>query len=71
MASGKPASSLFEVLLDVRPAADFRGEKGSHIPGAVNVYWMENQISHEDKALKSDAELRKHRWDRTPTQWSQ
>lgn len=57
--SGKPASSLSEVLLDVRPAADFRGEKGSHIPGAVNVYWMENQTSHEDKALKSDAELRK------------
>ncbi|HLX43755.1 MAG TPA: sulfurtransferase [Bryobacteraceae bacterium] len=57
--SGKPASSLSEVLLDVRPAADFRGEKGAHIPGALNAYWMENQTSHEDQALKSEAELRK------------
>jgi thiosulfate/3-mercaptopyruvate sulfurtransferase len=57
--SGKPASSLSEVLLDARPAADFNGEKGSHIPGAVNAFWMENQASHEDQALKSDAELQK------------
>lgn len=56
--SAKPGSSLSEVLLDARPAADFR-EKGSHIPGAVNAFWMENQASHEDQALKSDAELRK------------
>jgi thiosulfate/3-mercaptopyruvate sulfurtransferase len=57
--SSKPASSSSEVLLDVRPAADFRGEKGSHIPGAVNAYWMENQAGRENQALKSDAELRK------------
>jgi len=57
--SSKPASSSSEVLLDVRPAADFRGEKGSHIPGAVNAYWMENQAGKENQALKSDAELRK------------
>lgn len=55
--SSKPFSS--EVLLDVRPAADFRGEKGSHIPGAVNAYWMENQTSRDNQALKSDADLRK------------
>lgn len=55
--SGKPASS--EVLLDVRSAADFRGEKGSHIPGAVNEFWMENQASRENQALKSDDALRK------------
>jgi thiosulfate/3-mercaptopyruvate sulfurtransferase len=51
---GKP-----EVLLDVRPAADFSGEKGSHIPGAVNAYWMENQASRENQTLKPEPELRK------------
>ena len=56
--SAKPASSS-EVLLDVRSAADFHGEKGSHIPGAVNAFWMENQTSRENQALKSDADLRK------------
>jgi thiosulfate/3-mercaptopyruvate sulfurtransferase len=57
--SSKPASASSEVLLDVRPAADFHGEKGSHIPGAVNQFWMENQAGRENQALKSDAELRK------------
>ena len=57
--SSKPASSSSEVLLDVRSAADFHGEKGSHIPGAVNAFWMENQAGRENQALKSDAELRK------------
>jgi thiosulfate/3-mercaptopyruvate sulfurtransferase len=57
--AAKPGSDLSEVLLDVRPAGDFRGEKGAHIPGALNEYWVENQISHDDQALKSDAELRK------------
>jgi thiosulfate/3-mercaptopyruvate sulfurtransferase len=57
--ASKPASSSSEVLLDVRSAADFQGEKGSHIPGAVNAFWMENQAGRENQALKSDAELRK------------
>jgi len=57
--SSKPASSSSEVLLDVRSAADFHGEKGSHIPGAVNAFWMENQAGRDNQALKSDAELRK------------
>jgi len=57
--SSKPASSSSEVLLDARGAADFHGEKGSHIPGAVNAFWMENQAGRENQALKSDAELRK------------
>jgi len=56
--SSKPAASRSEVLLDARPAADFNGEKGSHIPGAVNQFWMANQISRENQSLKSDAELR-------------
>jgi thiosulfate/3-mercaptopyruvate sulfurtransferase len=57
--AAKPAGSQPEVLLDVRSAADFQGEKGSHIPGAVNAFWMQNQISREDQTLKSEAELRK------------
>ena len=55
--SSKPSSP--ELLLDVRSAADFHGEKGSHIPGAVNAFWMDSQASRENQALKSDAELRK------------
>lgn len=48
-----------EVLLDVRQAGDFKGEKGSHIPGALNLFWMEDQVSREDQSLKSEPELRK------------
>lgn len=55
--SSKPSSP--ELLLDVRSAADFHGEKGSHIPGAVNAFWMDTQTSRDNQALKSDAELRK------------
>ena len=52
----EPGSDL---LLDVRSAADFRGEKGAHIAGAVNAFWMENQSSRENQALKSEQDLRK------------
>jgi thiosulfate/3-mercaptopyruvate sulfurtransferase len=55
--SAKPASDA--VLLDVRSAADFSGEKGSHIPRAVNAYWMDTQVSHENQALKSEDEMRR------------
>jgi thiosulfate/3-mercaptopyruvate sulfurtransferase len=55
--SAKPASAQSAVLLDARPAADFKGEKGEHIPGAVNQFWMENQTSHDNQALKTDADL--------------
>jgi thiosulfate/3-mercaptopyruvate sulfurtransferase len=54
-AAGTPES----VLLDVRGAADFTGEKGSHIPGAVNAFWMDSQMSRENQALKSDEDMRK------------
>ncbi len=47
------------VLLDARSASDFRGEKGSHIPGAVNVFWMDDQLSRENQTLRPEAELRK------------
>ena len=56
--SSKPASSRSEVLLDARPGSDFTGEKGSHIPGAVNQFWMANQTSRENPSLKDDTELR-------------
>jgi len=56
--SSKPGSSSSELLLDVRPAADYRGDKGSHIPGAVNAFWMENQTTRENQALKPEAALR-------------
>ena len=55
--TGKPASQ--EVLLDARPATDYRGEKGSHIPTAVNSFWMDSQTSRENQALKSEGDLRK------------
>jgi thiosulfate/3-mercaptopyruvate sulfurtransferase len=57
--SGQPRSASSEVLLDVRSAADFSGEKGSHIGGALNAFWMDNQASRENQALKSDDALRK------------
>ena len=56
MAASKPAS---DVLLDVRVATDFHGEKGSHIPGAQNLFWMDDQVSRENQALKPEAELHK------------
>jgi len=54
--SAKPVKN--NVLLDVRGPADFAGEKGSHIPSALNLYWMDTQQSKENQALKSEAEMR-------------
>ena len=48
-----------ELLLDARPKTDYAGEKGGHIPSALNVYWMEGQVSREDQSLKPEPELRK------------
>jgi len=48
-----------ELLLDARPKTDYTGEKGGHIPTALNVYWMEGQVSRENQALKPEADLRK------------
>jgi thiosulfate/3-mercaptopyruvate sulfurtransferase len=52
------------VLLDVRPAEDFKGLKAAsvsgregHIPGAVNMHWTELQASRGDSTLKSLSEL--------------
>jgi thiosulfate/3-mercaptopyruvate sulfurtransferase len=46
------------VLLDVRPAADYSGEKGAHIPTALNLNWMDSQVSRENQTLKSEPDLR-------------
>jgi thiosulfate/3-mercaptopyruvate sulfurtransferase len=54
--SGKQAG-MSELLLDARPKTDYSG--GGHIPTALNVYWMEGQVSRENQALKPEPELRK------------
>ena len=56
--SSSGAVSRSDVLLDVRSAADYSGEKGSHIPGALNVFWMNDQASRENPVLRPEAELR-------------
>ncbi|HLG99905.1 MAG TPA: sulfurtransferase [Bryobacteraceae bacterium] len=48
-----------DLLLDARPKTDYTGEKGGHIPTALNVYWMEGQVSRENQSLKPEPELRK------------
>ncbi len=54
-----PAEAKSPVLLDVRAATDYSGEKGSHIATAVNANWMDTQVSRDNQTLKPEAELRK------------
>jgi thiosulfate/3-mercaptopyruvate sulfurtransferase len=54
-----PAASQSPVLLDVRPAADFTGDKGSHIPTSINSNWVDSQLSAQNQTLKPEAELRR------------
>jgi thiosulfate/3-mercaptopyruvate sulfurtransferase len=63
LTDGKITDTL---LLDARPPDEFSGAKpgdgisrGGHIPGAANLFWMENIISREDPVMKPRAELRK------------
>jgi thiosulfate/3-mercaptopyruvate sulfurtransferase len=56
--SSKAGAPSSEVLLDVRSAADFHGDKGSHIPGSLNAYWMETQTARDNQALRPEAALR-------------
>ncbi len=56
--AGKRGEPGTPVLLDVRPAADYSGEKGAHIPTAQNLNWMDSQVSREDQTLKSEPALR-------------
>lgn len=63
VSEGKNSDTL---LLDARPPDEFSGVKagdgiprGGHIPGAVNMFWMENLVSRENPVMKSVAELKK------------
>jgi thiosulfate/3-mercaptopyruvate sulfurtransferase len=54
------------ILVDARPEEEYSGEnkgdgiwRGGHIPGAANVYWMQNVVSKENPVLRSEAELRR------------
>lgn len=54
------------VLIDARPAAEYTGEtpgegvaRGGHIPGAANVFWMQNVASKENPVMRPAEELRK------------
>lgn len=53
------------VLIDARPADDYTGAKAQsgaragHIPGAENLYWMQQIVSRENPVLKPASELRK------------
>ncbi len=53
-------------LIDARPADEYAGTKpgdgvprGGHIPGAANVFWMQNVVSKENPVMRPAAELRK------------
>lgn len=53
------------VLIDARPADEYSGEKSGdsvtragHIPGAKNLFWMQNVESKENPELKPPPELR-------------
>ncbi len=43
-------------VLDARPQTDYTA---GHIPGALNVNWIEGQVSRENTTLQSEAALRK------------
>ena len=52
------------VLIDARPVEEYTGAKpgdgvprGGHIPGAANVFWMQNIFSKESPVLRSPGEL--------------
>ena len=54
------------VLIDARPFEEYAGTKlsdgvprGGHIPGAANVFWMQNLVSKQNPILRSASELRK------------
>ena len=53
-------------LIDARPADEYTGAKpgdgvprGGHIPGATNLYWMQNVVSKENLVMRPAAELRR------------
>jgi thiosulfate/3-mercaptopyruvate sulfurtransferase len=59
-----PQAEVF--FIDARPPEEYSGEKpgegierGGHIPGADNLFWMKNLESQENPVMKSVAELRR------------
>lgn len=53
-------------LVDARPAEEFTGAKpgdgiprGGHIPGASNLFWMQNVVSKENPVMRPAVELRR------------
>ncbi len=63
-AATSPSPSV--VLIDARPAEDYSGQRSSegvarpgHIPGAVNVFWMQHLESNQDPSLRPPFDLRK------------
>jgi thiosulfate/3-mercaptopyruvate sulfurtransferase len=62
----QPARKGTVALIDGRPPEEFTGERFSedvsqagHIPGASNLYWMNNLVSKENPVLRPAGELRK------------
>lgn len=53
-------------LIDARPPKQYSGEepgdgvkRGGHIPGAKNVFWMENIVSEDNPVMRSIKDLKK------------
>ncbi|MGH9753578.1 MAG: sulfurtransferase [Blastocatellia bacterium] len=49
-------------IIDARPEEQYVGnqtQRGGHIPGAVNVYWLTHLLSRENPTMKSPSELSK------------
>jgi thiosulfate/3-mercaptopyruvate sulfurtransferase len=50
------------VIIDARPEEQYVGgqnQRGGHIPGAVNVYWLTHLLSKENPTMKPPSELSK------------
>jgi len=59
-----PASQV--ALIDARPAEEYTGTKPGegvtrpgHIPGAANVFWIQNVVSRENPVMRSPKELQR------------
>lgn len=53
--TGKAGAAGIPTILDARPAGDY---SKAHIPTALQVDWVEGQVSRNDVSLKSEVELR-------------
>lgn len=47
-------------VIDARPSDQYTGKNGGgHLPGAINLYWMEQLVSREDPVMRPVSELQK------------